>query len=196
MCAACVLVSRAEAQEPTITVFIYNRSHMRQQTLRDGEHIANDILLRAGLSSEWSDCLGETGEALKECGQPTTDVRVVLTIVKHWNGPVGDGSRLGLAIQNPPGQGVYCYVFQERLDQLVRDTHIDPSRLLGHAIAHEIGHLLKGSDSHSPEGIMSAQWYGHHIDAMKRGAMGFTPEDMATIRTKMATWSNAPTVSK
>ncbi len=30
--------------------------------------------------------------------------------------------------------------------------------ILGHAAAHEIGHLLLGSNSHSPQGLMRARW--------------------------------------
>ena len=35
--------------------------------------------------------------------------------------------------------------------------------ILGHAAAHEIGHLLLGSNSHSPFGLMRARWSGQDL---------------------------------
>jgi len=33
-----------------------------------------------------------------------------------------------------------------------------PEAILGHVLAHELGHILKRSDGHSEDGVMKARW--------------------------------------
>jgi hypothetical protein len=54
--------------------------------------------------------------------------------------------------------------------------------LLGHVLAHEIGHVLEGIDRHSEEGIMKAHWTADDYERMYPQPMRFAPEDVALIR--------------
>ena len=56
----------------------------------------------------------------------------------------------------------------------------------GHAMAHEIGHLLKGSNSHSPQGLMSKHWYANELQAAAMGSLNFTAEDASLMRPRLA----------
>jgi hypothetical protein len=181
---AVVLEGVAQTEEPKIVVRVYNRSHMRVQTLIEGEQVAGRILRRAGVQSAWVNCPLRGGEAVSDCRQPADSTWLVLTILQRWRSTASEASMLGMAEQNEDSVGSYCYVFQERLDDLVGHTHISASRLLGHAIAHEVGHLLKGSNSHSAEGIMAANWYADQIGAANREALNFTLGDIAVIRAR------------
>jgi hypothetical protein len=84
------------------------------------------------------------------------------------------------------GFGSYCYVFQERVDELAAAAHISPGRVLGSAMAHEIGHLLKGSNSHSPQGLMSGHWYTNELRDAAMGSLNFTADDAGVMRTRLA----------
>jgi hypothetical protein len=46
--------------------------------------------------------------------------------------------------------------------------------MLGHVISHEIGHLLLGTNSHSPSGIMRAQWDREQLSLAVAGLLTFT----------------------
>jgi hypothetical protein len=188
--AGVVVAGVAETEERRIVVTVYNRSHMRVQTLIEGEQVAGRILRRAGVESVWVNC-PLTSETVSDCLEPADRTRLVLTILQHWSSTASQATMLGMAGQSEDGVGSYCYVFQTRLDDLVGRKHISASRLLGHAIAHEVGHLLKGSDSHSREGIMAANWYVDQIDAANREALTFTLGDIAAIR---ARWPVHPVV--
>ena len=54
--------------------------------------------------------------------------------------------------------------------------------LLGAMMAHEIGHLLMGVNSHSREGIMSIPWDAHKLQQVNLGRLGFTPGQAATLK--------------
>ena len=57
--------------------------------------------------------------------------------------------------------------------------------VLGPVIAHEIGHLLLGQQSHSPTGIMRARWGRRDYEAPPLGAFMFTPGQAEQIRTEV-----------
>jgi len=173
--------------KPTVVVTVYDRSQMRTSTLTGGQSVAQEILRRAGVESVWINCpVPDTPETNPECRRPPGPTRLILTVVPRWAGPGVDSDTLGLALKTADGFGFYCYVFRERLDELSGTLHISPARLLGHAMAHEIGHLLRGSNSHSPQGLMSQHWYVKELQAVTLGSLNFTAEDAALMGDRLA----------
>jgi len=171
---------------PQITVMVYNRSGMRTPTLVEGERVAQAALRRASVESRWINCL-LSSPAHSECQRPPLPLsRLILTVVPNWADRAIDPDALGFAVQVDHGWGSYGYIFQERLDALAAASHISPARLLGNAMAHEIGHLLKGSNSHSALGIMAGHWYANDLQAAGMGSLRFTVEDEAVIRNSLA----------
>lgn len=65
----------------------------------------------------------------------------------------------------------------------VLNLHVDRGTgvLLGHVMAHEIGHVLEGADRHSPEGVMKARWEKPDLQKMLTGRLPFDPTDAALI---------------
>jgi hypothetical protein len=179
----------AQSENAVIAIRVYNRDRVKGDTLRASEEMAQRILRAAGIGSAWLDCLTQQGESSHSCDAAPGPLTFNITLVKHWDGGDGEENKLGLAVQNPPGLGTYCYVFTQRLSELVSDTHVHPARLLGTAMAHEVGHLLKGSNSHSPSGIMAAQWHGDEIQAVRMGTLAFTAQDEAAMRARLTTVS-------
>jgi hypothetical protein len=53
--------------------------------------------------------------------------------------------------------------------------------ILGHVLAHEIGHMLEGRDRHSDEGVMKAHWVARDYHQMAMRPYRFTPEDAEMI---------------
>jgi hypothetical protein len=58
--------------------------------------------------------------------------------------------------------------------------------MLGHAIAHEIGHVLLGTIDHSPSGIMKARWETADYRQAEMGLMKFTAREGEAIRKRAA----------
>jgi hypothetical protein len=53
--------------------------------------------------------------------------------------------------------------------------------ILAHVVAHELGHILQGTDWHADTGIMKASWRQSDYEDMQRGPLAFTDEDIRLI---------------
>jgi len=89
----------------------------------------------------------------------------------------GEGDQLGELV----------YVFYQRLEELVEKGGLRElkGRILGLTIAHEIGHLLLPTHSHSPTGIMRAEWEfksGRDFQITTSRNSGFTTQQAKVIR--------------
>ena len=62
------------------------------------------------------------------------------------------------------------------------DRQVSKAQILGHAIAHELGHLLLNQQVHSPHGIMRGEWSFVDFREMTSGMLLFTPEQAEYLR--------------
>jgi hypothetical protein len=54
--------------------------------------------------------------------------------------------------------------------------------LLGHVMAHELGHVLEGISRHSESGLMKARWDDHDLDEMLTGPLSISADDADLIK--------------
>ena len=58
--------------------------------------------------------------------------------------------------------------------------------ILGHLMAHELGHLLLGEAGHpAGSGIMHVPWQTKELEQIKQGVMSFLPEQAQRIRAQV-----------
>jgi hypothetical protein len=81
-----------------------------------------------------------------------------------------------------------AYVLYGRMDQfrLEQVPAIQRAILLGHLMAHEVGHLLLPVQSHSPSGIMRARWSRADLELAQQGRLRFTADQAESIRSKVS----------
>ena len=91
----------------------------------------------------------------------------------------------GVAFLSNEGTGCYSDVFYDRALELHADWNVNLSDILGNVMAHELGHLLLGSNSHFGDGIMRAQWQGEELRRLSRGSLWFTSEQASHMRGKL-----------
>jgi len=117
----------------------------------------------------------------REAQADTTDGDLMLTIL-----PDAMTSRefpagvLGAARE----EGSVAYAFFGRIRFFAFERNLLPATLLGHVIAHEVGHVLL-REGHAPHGLMSARWVDAELLQAKLGRLGFTETQGSRIRSRL-----------
>jgi hypothetical protein len=157
------------AAASAITVAIYDDAQLSPRVLADAEDEATRIYQRAGIPILWIGCNRSKMDAKSDsrCQDPPSPIHLNLRIVPHARKSSDD--IFGVAFLSPEGTGAYSDVFYDSVEQLDRDWHVGIARVLGHVMAHELGHLVLGSNAHSRQGIMCPSW---HVDELHRASMG------------------------
>ena len=73
-------------------------------------------------------------------------------------------------------------VYVDRAESVARVAGTDRRRVLGLAIAHEIGHVLLDSNTHSDAGLMRADWSRHDLRRTDGAAWHFLESEAAHVR--------------
>jgi hypothetical protein len=98
-----------------------------------------------------------------------------------WNTPP-DSHPGALAFANPyAGAGASVTVFMDRLEPMAAHSPIASAFLLGHVLAHEMGHVLQGVTRHSATGVLKEHWSEMDIRTMGVERLRFTEHDAALI---------------
>ena len=92
----------------------------------------------------------------------------------------------GIAFLSSDGEGAYSDVFYDSVKKLHEEWPTRTPILLGHVIAHEIGHLLLGTNAHSWMGIMRSQWQGEELQSIAMGKLLFTPPQIESLKARLS----------
>jgi len=170
---------------PMVRISVYNDAGLKRATLMHAEEEAAVVFRRAGIETEWNNCGGEEvlTVSVEQCKEVAYPARLVLRIERRPRGLVSEP--LGVAYLSDDGQGAYCDVFLEPMEQMKQVYAVKLDSLLGHVVAHEIAHLLLGLHSHSVNGLMRAQWGLQTMEELKRGGLEFNSTQAAVMAERL-----------
>jgi hypothetical protein len=164
-----------------LTVSIFNDAAVPPSVLADAETRASFVLRRAGLEVSWLDCgTSRSGPPDPDCNTIAFPQHLSVRLVSTHGGLTQD--TFGQSFQDAEGNGAYAVVYFGVLSASKPATSMRPGDLLGFVIAHELGHLLLGLNSHSATGLMSAVWQSGEIHQATRGNLFFTDAQQDRIR--------------
>ena len=176
---------------PAIRVHVDNYSQASPTTLSGAEREAARILGEAGLRVVWLNCPVGSAPSVPQnsCQGPLEPSDIVLRIIPEATKNMFQDSVFGFAVV-PLVASVYY-------DYAVRSAKMDAAEFevpifLGCVIAHEIGHLLLGLNSHSGSGIMQRRWERKQIRQVMTGTLLFTHEQAKLIRAETKTRTRRP----
>lgn len=196
---------------PDVKLVVRTYTHTGSaRDIQAARRIASAILERADVRVEWLECglqapadaadhvapIGTAGDGEADpqvgpdaCARPRQSNELVVRVVPL--GPAGGrhhGGSLGFAfIDLQAGGGWLATVYPDRVERLATAAGADRAELLGRAIAHEIGHLLLGTNDHGTAGLMRASWSGADLRRNRAAEWVFHREEGEAMRRRIAT---------
>jgi hypothetical protein len=186
---------RADGDEgisrPLLVIRTYNTSQVSRGNLRIAQDSAAAILKDVASDVQWLDCgvnnIGPIGKSPR-CGQTLASNELILRILTK--GEVGDARNVSMGFSTvgrmPEDHPILSTVFADVVAVVAGAARVDATRLLGYAIAHEIGHLLLNSAQHSNGGLMRALWSSSELKANTSTDWVFLSEDAERMRQTIA----------
>jgi len=90
---------------------------------------------------------------------------------------------MGFSLVGIPGTAPFlATVYVDRVDSVARGAGTDRLRVLGLAMAHEIGHVLLDSNTHAATGLMRADWSRRELRRKDAAAWSFLETEAAHVR--------------
>lgn len=175
-----------------VTVRVYNYADASDRMVSRAPNEPGRIIGASGVAVAWLDCLAPQGElqlAAEQTGQNCAGLVCGATLVLRIfprSTPANAAFRdtmFGYA-----DGSALASVFYGRVEDLGRDVDRDETEIpviLSHAMAHEIGHLLLGSASHSKTGIMCGQWDRNYLRRALMGRQVFSPGQVEHIQAEV-----------
>ena len=160
------------------TARLYNTAQIPAGTRQAGMAVAARTLAASGVDIVWADC--DTPDA---CSHVPAPGELVVRLVRSNERPTIAPLVLGEAFIDAGAKaGALATIYVQRVEQMAAFSGTDVSRLLGRAIAHEVGHLLLASNGHADRGLMRARWSPDELRREEAVDWLLTDEDAATIR--------------
>jgi len=165
---------------PAIRVLIYNYTQASHAVLSGAEREAGRIFAEAGVRILWFECPAvKSADPQELCHKAPEAVDIRLQLLSALVRSKSQDDVWGLAVR--PSSAIVYYEDVVRL-AVVYEAEFGLGRILGSVIAHEIGHLLLGANSHYGIGIMRPQWSFEQVRQAMMGTLLFTPVQSKNIR--------------
>jgi hypothetical protein len=161
-----------------ITVRLLNRAPVPARTAAEAERVAASIFQKAGVGIDWVDC-SVSGACRGEPG----NLEFWLHLLDQRPATLsGDAVGFAMLTHQPHNAGGYAAVSWQAVRHLTDAEEFDPDLVLGAAMAHELGHLLLGSHTHSPDGVMAARLGPLQLKRAARGELRLDDDQAERIR--------------
>jgi hypothetical protein len=174
----------AAGKNPQLNVYVWNDAGASLQVVIDAEHRTTKVFGQAGVDVNIVNCGPIQSLSHSDCSRGDGAQGLVVRIVPRAR-TLGNGV-FGVSFLDRGGAGTYADVFFEPIERLraeSRETSL--AAVLGYVMAHELGHLLLGSNAHAPNGIMRAQWEHEDLRKIAEGRMQFTSQQAERMKSRV-----------
>jgi hypothetical protein len=167
---------------PPLIIRIYDSVGLTSDRLATARHAVSAVLKPGGIDITWRDCRRPRPDAAgSSCNGPLEPTEVIVRVVNARSTQADD--RLGYSsVDVQHHDDCLATVFADRIDAMASRTQSDSGSLLGHVMAHEIGHLLMGTSTHSPIGLMRERFSDDEVRRRSPIDWQLTRSDAKNVR--------------
>jgi hypothetical protein len=188
-----VLRGLSAGRQPVIVI---DQAEFRPRMLAEAEEVAARIFRCAGVDLNWENRLATSKKAEFYFDNQIPAQRPLFVYLFLREGVKNTAARFGFATVNSDG-GESASIFSGPILDLTHDFSqpATMTQILGHVMAHEIGHLLS-IVNHSPTGIMRGRW--DHTDYRRMAWEGllFTEAESVAMRAALLRRSEISATSR
>jgi hypothetical protein len=160
----------------SLTVLVYDYANVSRAKLAEAEAFAAKSYRAAGIELTWVECAASEADAERfhACEQANDGHRQFLKIIPEKAVAGIPRSResedaLGIALVS------YAFILYPRVRETAGEWGLPEYVILGRTMAHELGHLLLGANSHSAAGLMRARFNSRDL-SLESGQFLFDPQ--------------------
>jgi hypothetical protein len=169
-----------------LMISVFNDADVSGGTLRQAEEEAERVFRRAGIEVKWLNCYAagapqESGDCREVKFPAHLHLRIVRKALRLKEGV------LGVSFLGADGIGCQADLFYERMEELENSKRGTLASLLAHVAAHEVGHLLLGTNSHAPTGIMQGRWTDEQVAGINLAGLYFSAAESVRMRQRLST---------
>jgi hypothetical protein len=167
------------AREP-LPIKLFNDAGVGDDVLHRAKEEAAWLLKSTCVDLTWVPCLVVSRSNLTPCQAPVRAIEMHILSSPATNDFSEDA--MGMAMPHL-ASGDHAGVFLSRVRETAARNAgiIDVCDLLGYVMAHEIGHVLLHSTTHSSEGLMRAEFRPADLKKAGQRQLKFTPEQAQAI---------------
>ena len=184
--AASIPADRLEPLAAPVAVRLYDYTETPATDIVSAVRVATAILERAGIDVDWLHCSTSSPSGAPNPGCAGARGPHVLNLRLLPSGrtppdlpPNVFGFRLNAA---QGGLSHTANIYMQRIAAVCHGPQRRLPHILGAILAHELGHILLGVDSHSKGGLMALPWGPKALLAASRGMLGFSKAEGRRLR--------------
>jgi hypothetical protein len=175
-----------------ITVSVHNDAGIPLGILLQAESEAARIFRESGLELRWKNCSAPSAVPINSQNPQDPNQCSAADYPQHLQLRIARRSlnlnefAMGISYLSADGTGCYADLFYDRALQVQESSQSSVATILGHGIAHELGHLLLGTNSHAPAGLMRARWQPADLASASHGALLFSSLESQEMRNNLS----------
>jgi hypothetical protein len=171
----------ADNSKIEVLVRVFGAGRVSGQILLGAEVTATEILASAGVRLRWENVRSTSETESRTRQSPSRSIETIDVRFGYLADPHNKRRALAEAYLFAQS-GIRITVFYDRIAEILGLRPVSGGRILGHVLAHEVGHILLRIASHAENGLMKAHWSGDDYSWMSFKNLGFTAEDANSIR--------------
>jgi hypothetical protein len=176
------------ASETKITIRFFNYAPIPTRILDEARERVTAIYHRSGIAIDWVECpVGDQDPSdFPACSELWDATHLFLHLLPQAAKTIRV-EKVGESLLSARMANIYW----NRVRRQAESVQAELDRILAHAIAHEAGHLLLGSNSHSPTGIMAGKWSRQDLISISQFGLGFNAQQSEFIRDEVRRRKNS-----